>query len=441
MATGKRSKTSRCGDCLSKPCACAERLMQFLQSPDVELELEKPLGSGSYGVVYAAKAGKDRNKCAVKISNVSGFNDIDLRRVVRELAILNALRAALMVLPDVPNDPFAYHSFIRIANAFSTIRPATDELTCAVGSEEGAQLSAGAQVPPVIVIVSSLHDADLHQVLRTDCGITEEHIICIMWGLVGALETLHALGIVHGDIKPSNILLDKNGKAYLCDFNLSHRWGHLPPDEAWQPIGTLWWRSPENILGLPAGEPIDVWALGCVFAELLRILHPDGPVRGALFYTAIPVKGPDAPNENIRQLDKIISVLGTPGEGLQKKLGALPHYVSAWAAAPRPSELRGMFQGCGDPAALDLLEWMLAFDSADRPTPRQILLHPYFAHFKKQLESLSAPTALPTALPKDVVLRTVRAALESDLQSIDGCATRDALNCKLSEQIKITQSL
>jgi serine/threonine protein kinase len=92
---------------------------------------------------------------------------------------------------------------------------------------------------------------------------------------VGAgLDALHERGLVHRDVKPSNILLDGAGTAALGDFGLAkgHAWTVLTrPGEV---LGTLDYLAPERIRGLPAGPPSDVYALGCVAFECLTGAPP-----------------------------------------------------------------------------------------------------------------------------------------------------------------------
>jgi len=86
--------------------------------------------------------------------------------------------------------------------------------------------------------------------------------------IVDVLQYCHRLGIVHRDLKPDNILLNQ-GRVYLIDFNISRRIEHdriLPTRE----ITTLWYRPPEVLVrGNTYGRELDVWSLGCLFAELL----------------------------------------------------------------------------------------------------------------------------------------------------------------------------
>ena len=89
--------------------------------------------------------------------------------------------------------------------------------------------------------------------------------------LVSALYYLHSNRILHRDMKPQNILIGKGGKIKLCDFGLAK---YKTLDDNKKPISshvvTRWYRAPEVILGAESySYPVDIWALGCIFAELL----------------------------------------------------------------------------------------------------------------------------------------------------------------------------
>lgn len=87
--------------------------------------------------------------------------------------------------------------------------------------------------------------------------------------IAGGLDALHASELIHRDVKPSNVMLDREGRALLTDFGLAKgpAWTILTrPGEA---VGTLDYMAPELVLGQDAGPASDIYALGCLAFECL----------------------------------------------------------------------------------------------------------------------------------------------------------------------------
>ena len=87
--------------------------------------------------------------------------------------------------------------------------------------------------------------------------------------LADALAYVHALGVVHRDVKPSNILLDSKGNAYLADFGLARLTSSTHLTQTGQLVGTAAYLSPEQVRGGEIGGAADVYALGLVLLECL----------------------------------------------------------------------------------------------------------------------------------------------------------------------------
>ncbi|KAF8566801.1 hypothetical protein P879_06822 [Paragonimus westermani] len=80
---------------------------------------------------------------------------------------------------------------------------------------------------------------------------------------------LSVLQCIHRDIKPENILISKNNEVKLCDFGFARfLTGSEGPYTDY--VATRWYRAPELLVGdTQYGPPVDVWAIGCVFAEII----------------------------------------------------------------------------------------------------------------------------------------------------------------------------
>lgn len=88
--------------------------------------------------------------------------------------------------------------------------------------------------------------------------------------LGSAVEYLHDHWILHRDLKTSNILMNNRGEIKLADFGMARSVGDPAPKDLTQLVVTLWYRSPELLLGTKIYDgAVDLWSLGCIFGELL----------------------------------------------------------------------------------------------------------------------------------------------------------------------------
>jgi len=122
-----------------------------------------------------------------------------------------------------------------------------------------------------LVLVFPFLPFDLETVLRKD-RLNPESAKSHLSDLFRALEFLHARGIIHRDVKPSNILLKTaSGPAYLSDFGIAWSPEDTASEEAHEKItdvGTTSYRPPELLFGNKSyGCSLDLWAAGCVAAE------------------------------------------------------------------------------------------------------------------------------------------------------------------------------
>jgi serine/threonine protein kinase/sugar lactone lactonase YvrE len=112
--------------------------------------------------------------------------------------------------------------------------------------------------------------SDLKQLLREDGTLSPERTIAICAQVAAALDAAHAHGLVHRDVKPSNVLLDSQEHIYLADFGLSRRLSDQAPGlEAAPSLGTPAYVAPEQIEGEEVDGRADVYSLGCLLHECL----------------------------------------------------------------------------------------------------------------------------------------------------------------------------
>ncbi|MFF6836433.1 protein kinase [Streptomyces sp. NPDC012438] len=102
--------------------------------------------------------------------------------------------------------------------------------------------------------------------------------------LAQALAHAHDAGIVHRDVKPSNILLDTAHRPHLADFGISRLLDATTHTATGTLVGTAAYLSPEQVLGRPVGRPADVYALGLVLIECLtgRLEYDGAPLESAI---------------------------------------------------------------------------------------------------------------------------------------------------------------
>lgn len=90
-----------------------------------------------------------------------------------------------------------------------------------------------------------------------------------MFQITAAMLFCHRRRVLHRDLKPQNLLINKEGIIKVADFGLGRSFG-IPVRNYTHEIVTLWYRAPEVLLGSPRYScPVDVWSIGCIFGELI----------------------------------------------------------------------------------------------------------------------------------------------------------------------------
>ena len=354
--------------------------------PTEQYELKEKIGTGSYGYVCEAFDRRTHKNVAIKKINKVFEDLIDCKRILREIAILNRL--------DNPN----------IVKLVDIIVP------------------SNLRSFPELYIVLELCDSDLKKLFRMEEYLSELHIKTLLYNLVVGMKYLHSAGIYHRDLKPANCLVMKDCSVKICDFGLSRAVGMAPQNLPNTPregepqpghlrrqltghVVTRWYRAPELIL-LEENytESIDIWSVGCIFAELLGMLKENTPLfadRGPLFpgSTCFPLS-PDSRHAsdyrfhtrgNRDQLHMIFNVLGTPSEfdieSLEKS--DTKRYIRCFT--PREGTgLAAKFPGA-NAETIDLLQRMLVFNYRHRVQVQQILEHPYLQEVRRPNAEVVAP--------------------------------------------------
>lgn len=315
--------------------------LEFIVDP--RYQSLKMLGCGSFGVVVSAIDKTTGDNVAIK--RIDGaFSSLRMARyVLRELRLLHHLRHPNIVSlldVDMPNKMRYW-----------------DE----------------------VYIVTPLLKMDLTTAFRK--GLVDNKRIQkrIAYQLMLGLEHMHSLGLMHRDVKPRNVLLDENLNAQLCD--LGHSRFHSKanreldidlhdslfdePDLSGV-ITTMIQSAPELTLGAEYDAAVDIWAAGCVIAQIVRRDHE------TLF---------DNTGKN-SHLTEIFQVVGYPSE---KEVAGYADYGKRFVKRSQKANRKGASKTFGeavgigvDKQAVNLLERMLCFSTSDRLTASEALEHPWF---------------------------------------------------------------
>lgn len=304
----------------------------------------EPVGQGAYGVVCSAQDEDKKEPVAIKkIENA--FEHLTFaKRTLRELKILRHLRHENLI--DIRSVYLPGHS----------------------GEYED------------IYVVSELMETDLASILKSPQPLSDDHCQFFLYQILRGIKYVHSADVIHRDLKPRNLLVNSNCDLKICDYGLA-RVDFPGSDFLTCPmteyVCTRWYRAPEILCSwTDYGKAIDIWSVGCIFAEMLR--------RKPLF-----------PGKNTQhQLQLIISCLGTPEKDVLRRI---PNDKCRKFIASLPSgggaSLMESASGSST-EALDVLQRTLHFNPDRRPTVEEVLQHSYLAQ-------LHCPEDEPTRSPLD----------------------------------------
>jgi serine/threonine protein kinase len=144
----------------------------------------------------------------------------------------------------------------------------------------------------MFIVMEFIEGQTLRQ--RMDAGvlsIAEATRVAVQ--VTDGLKAAHTKGIVHGDIKPENILITNEGLAKIADFGVARTHDRSPVPETGLIPGTIGYMSPEQLLGTPSGPLADIWSLGVMLYEMVAGRRPfRGDYEQAIMYSILNEKQP-----------------------------------------------------------------------------------------------------------------------------------------------------
>ncbi|KAI8393928.1 kinase-like domain-containing protein, partial [Radiomyces spectabilis] len=306
----------------------------------------RKVGSGAYGTVCSAFDFQNKRHCAIKkISRVFDKRLI-AKRCLREIKLLQHFNGHPHIIDLLDMDIVDTAHFNDIYLVFNCM------------------------------------DASLHDVIHSEQPLDPIHAQWFLYQMLSGLKFIHDAEVIHRDMKPANILVNRDCDLKICDFGMARSYRETDEtDTMTEYVTTRWYRAPEVMISHQNySKLIDIWSVGCIFGEILG--------RKVLF------KG----RSYVDQLHTILAMLGLPrdisfwdpSDTIETHLRGLCT-VDGQPPPEHAVDFSTLFPQC-PPEGIDLLETMLDLDPSHRITADEALDHPYLGIF--------AQSAVPTPMPK-----------------------------------------
>ncbi|XP_063931085.1 serine/threonine-protein kinase dyf-5 isoform X2 [Zophobas morio] len=211
----------------------------------------------------------------------------------------------------------------------------------------------------ILYFVFEYMQENLYQLIKDRrVPLPEATIRNMLYQILQGLAFIHRHGFFHRDLKPENILCSGPDLIKIADFGLVREIRSRPPYTDY--VSTRWYRAPEVLLhSTTYSSPIDLWAVGCIAAEI---------------YTYRPLFPGTTETD---QLYKICAILGTPDKKQWPECYQLAGAVGFKFPYFKKTPLEDVVPQA-NAAAVDLMEILLSWNPALRPTAQSALKHQYF---------------------------------------------------------------
>lgn len=287
------------------------------------------VGEGTYGVVYKARDKTDDSLVALKKTRLELEDEGIPSTAIREISLLGEL-----------------------------VHPNIVHLKDTIASDQK------------LYLVFEFLDQDLKKYMdHVGKKLKPMLVKSYLFQLLSGIAFCHKQRILHRDLKPQNLLIDRHGTLKIADFGLARAFG-VPICTYTHEVVTLWYRAPEILLGgKQYGCGVDMWSIGCIFAEMVN-------------------KAPLFPGDSeIDELFRIFRACGTPNEDIWPGVSSLRDYKSTFPKWEKQSMKK--FVPDLEDSGVDLLEKMLIYEPGQRISALKALEHPFFDDLK-QLQKMRA---------------------------------------------------
>jgi len=280
------------------------------------------LGEGTYGVVYRAKDQKGQEIYALKKIRLQAEEEGIPSTAIREISLLKEL------------------NHINIVKLYEVLHS-----------------------PKKLTLVFEYVEQDLKKILdmAKGKGLDIKFTKNLLYQLLRGVDHIHKYKVLHRDLKPQNLLINKDNILKIADFGLARGYG-IPVKNYTHEVVTLWYRPPDVLLGNKTyGTTVDMWSIGCIFAEM---------ASGKPLFTG---------NSEVDQLKKIFEIMGTPTDNYASSLKELPE----WGVGDnnfeekKPQNFKELIPNL-DNEGIDLLQKFLQLEPDKRISCEEALKHPFF---------------------------------------------------------------